>query len=167
MVEEIAGLVTDLGLSALYVTHDQAEAFSLADEVAVMRNGQIEQLAAPEDLVAAPATPYVAEFLRLGALLPVTRGPSGWHLEDGLAIAPSDAVTTASRVLIPSRAVRITAPAAGTLTARVVRMVFRGDAHVVIAELPGGHRLQITTEGRLSPDSRIGLRIPLDALCWF
>ncbi len=47
MVTEIGQLVANLGLTAIYVTHDQSEAFSLADQVAVMRAGVIEQLAAP------------------------------------------------------------------------------------------------------------------------
>ncbi|HYC32702.1 MAG TPA: ATP-binding cassette domain-containing protein [Gemmatimonadales bacterium] len=54
----------ELGFTALLVTHDLQEAFLLADRVAVMRAGRIEQVGVPDALVAAPGTPYVAELLR-------------------------------------------------------------------------------------------------------
>ncbi|MDE3241008.1 MAG: ABC transporter ATP-binding protein [Paracoccaceae bacterium] len=167
MVDEIAGLVSDLGLSALYVTHDQAEAFSLADEVAVMRQGRIEQLAPPEELLAAPATPHVAEFLRIGAVLPVMRGPDGWHLSGGPRLAPTTALAHASQVLIPARAVRVASPGEGRLDAYVIRTLFRGDGHLATLDLPGGHRMQLPVPDRLTPGARIGLDFDDAALRWF
>ncbi len=56
-------LVAELGVTVLLVTHDLREAFRLADRVAVMREGRIEQLAEPETLLRAPATAYVGELL--------------------------------------------------------------------------------------------------------
>lgn len=77
MVEEIADLVGELNLSAVYVTHDHAEALTLANHVAVMRGGRIEQLAAPEELVSHPKTPAVADFLP--TWVPAARGQRrGW-----------------------------------------------------------------------------------------
>jgi len=61
--EEFLGLRRGLSVTALLVTHDLHEAFLLADEVAVLRAGSIEQLAAPAELLRNPATPYVAELL--------------------------------------------------------------------------------------------------------
>ena len=58
-----AALVERLGVTVLLVTHDLREAFLLADRVAVMQSGRIEQLADPDTLRRAPATPYVAELL--------------------------------------------------------------------------------------------------------
>jgi len=58
-----AALRAESGIATLLVTHDLHEAFLLADRVAVMRAGRIEQDAPPDTLVAAPATPYVAELL--------------------------------------------------------------------------------------------------------
>jgi iron(III) transport system ATP-binding protein len=80
MVTEIGQLVANLGLTAIYVTHDQSEAFSLADQVAVMRAGVIEQLAAPEALVAEPTTPEVADFLRLGCVVPVEQHDNAYRI---------------------------------------------------------------------------------------
>jgi osmoprotectant transport system ATP-binding protein len=58
------GVRRELGFTAVLVTHDIAEAFLLADRVAVLRAGRLEQVDSPERLRAAPTTPYVAELLR-------------------------------------------------------------------------------------------------------
>jgi sulfate transport system ATP-binding protein len=55
-----------LGLTSIFVTHDQEEALETADLVAVMNEGKIEQIGTPDDLRHAPATPFVAEFLNSG-----------------------------------------------------------------------------------------------------
>jgi sulfate transport system ATP-binding protein len=62
----LRGLHERLGLTTIFVTHDQDEALELADLVAVMNKGQIEQIAAPVELRANPATPFVADFLGQG-----------------------------------------------------------------------------------------------------
>lgn len=60
---EIHQLLAELGITTVFVTHDQDEAFVLGDEVAVMADGQVVQQAAPADLYARPATPWVAAFV--------------------------------------------------------------------------------------------------------
>jgi putative spermidine/putrescine transport system ATP-binding protein len=61
--EQIRLLQQRLGITTLFVTHDQEEALSLADRVGVMRNGRLEQVAVPSELYAHPATAFVAEFV--------------------------------------------------------------------------------------------------------
>jgi putative spermidine/putrescine transport system ATP-binding protein len=61
--EQIRGLQQRLGTTTLFVTHDQEEALSMADRVGVMREGRLEQVAAPSELYARPATAFVAEFV--------------------------------------------------------------------------------------------------------
>jgi len=77
--EEIRRIQTQLGITTLYVTHDQEEALSISDHVAVMSSGRIEQLGTPSEMYGAPATPFVAEFIgtmnRLQAV--VVDGASG------------------------------------------------------------------------------------------
>jgi ABC-type Fe3+/spermidine/putrescine transport system ATPase subunit len=60
---EIRALQKKLGLTVLYVTHDQAEAMTLSDRIAVVNHGRFEQIGAPEEVYENPATPFVAEFL--------------------------------------------------------------------------------------------------------
>ena len=63
--EEIRRIQTELGITTFFVTHDQEEALAIADRVAVMRAGDIEQIGTPEELYRRPATPFVAEFVGL------------------------------------------------------------------------------------------------------
>ena len=63
--EEIRRIQTDLGITTLFVTHDQDEALAVADRVAVMRAGNVEQVGTPEELYSRPATPFIADFVGL------------------------------------------------------------------------------------------------------
>jgi iron(III) transport system ATP-binding protein len=60
---EVARILRDVGVTSIFVTHDQDEAFVLGDQVAVMRSGRIEQIGTPDELYRSPATPWVAEFV--------------------------------------------------------------------------------------------------------
>ena len=70
--DEIRRIQTDLGITTLFVTHDQEEALAVADRVAVMREGNIEQIGTPEELYTTPATPFVAAFVGLSNKMPAT-----------------------------------------------------------------------------------------------
>ncbi len=61
--EEIRRIQLELGITTLYVTHDQEEALSISDRVAVMWGGKIEQIGSPAEMYGNPATPFVAEFI--------------------------------------------------------------------------------------------------------
>src|SRR5262249_25835034 len=61
--EEIRRIQLELGITTLYVTHDQEEALAISDHVAVMYGGVIEQMGPPHEMYTAPATPFVAEFI--------------------------------------------------------------------------------------------------------
>ena len=63
MRAEIAGIQRDLGVTTFYVTHDQVEAMTMGDRVAVIKDGVLQQVAAPEDLYANPANVFVAAFI--------------------------------------------------------------------------------------------------------
>jgi iron(III) transport system ATP-binding protein len=62
---QIATLTRGSGATALYITHDQAEAFALADQIGILNQGRIEQVGTPEEIYQAPATPFVAKFTGL------------------------------------------------------------------------------------------------------
>ena len=63
MQEELKRIQHELGITFVYVTHDQEEAFSMSDAVAVMDRGRIEQVGEPADVYRRPATTFVAEFV--------------------------------------------------------------------------------------------------------
>lgn len=69
LMNELRQILKEVGVTALYVTHDQAEAFAIADRVVVLNAGRIEQVGSPEAIYCAPATPFVARFLGLTNLI--------------------------------------------------------------------------------------------------
>ena len=75
---ELRAILKRVGVTAIYVTHDQTEAFAIADRVVVMNGGRIEQLGTPQTVYQQPATPFVARFLGFHNLL------SGTVLSSGL-----------------------------------------------------------------------------------
>jgi putative spermidine/putrescine transport system ATP-binding protein len=70
--DEIRRVQLEVGITTLFVTHDQEEALAIADRVGVMNGGKIEQLAPPVDVYHRPATPFVAQFVGLSNRLPAT-----------------------------------------------------------------------------------------------
>ena len=67
---ELKGIQRDVGITFVYVTHDQEEALTMSDRIAVMHQGQVEQLAPPEEVYERPATEFVAGFIGVSNLLP-------------------------------------------------------------------------------------------------
>ena len=68
---EISSLVREAGATAVYITHDQAEAFALADQIGVLQKGRLIQFGRPEEVYTRPASPFVARFTGLAGELPV------------------------------------------------------------------------------------------------
>ncbi|MCW2493984.1 MAG: putative spermidine/putrescine transport system ATP-binding protein [Pseudonocardiales bacterium] len=78
--DEIRRIQLELGVTTVFVTHDQEEALSMADRVGVMRDGRLEQCAAPSELYQRPETPFVAEFVGTMNRLPGSMVPGGVRL---------------------------------------------------------------------------------------
>jgi iron(III) transport system ATP-binding protein len=74
---ELRQLQKSLGITTLMVTHNQDEAMLMADRIAVINHGRVEQYATPQEIYRAPATPFVAEFVGQGNWLPFERGSDG------------------------------------------------------------------------------------------
>jgi spermidine/putrescine transport system ATP-binding protein len=91
---ELKAIQHDVGITFIHVTHDQEEAMTMADRIAVMRAGRIEQLGAPDELYEQPQTAFVAGFLGASNLLPGTvSGSDTVRLDDGTDVrVPSDAL---------------------------------------------------------------------------
>ncbi|WP_326843593.1 ABC transporter ATP-binding protein [Streptomyces sp. NBC_01558] len=135
--EEISRLQQELGITTLFVTHDQEEALSMADRVAVMRSGKLEQCAAPADLYGRPATAFVAEFVGTMSRIPGTL--DGESVEVLGRRLPVDGEAPAVRevdVLVRPEAVQVSADESGD--ARLVATAFLGAATRVTVRLADG-----------------------------
>jgi len=80
---ELRDILKASGIAAVFVTHDQEEALSISDSVAVMQQGNLEQHDTPETVYTYPASRFVAEFVTQGNFLPAYRGRNGWETEVG------------------------------------------------------------------------------------
>ncbi|WEG09648.1 ABC transporter ATP-binding protein [Microbacterium horticulturae] len=91
MQVELKRIQQEVGITFLYVTHDQNEAMSMADRLAVMNGGRIEDIGAPQRVYDKPQTQFVAEFLGTCNILPAEFGDAGdLRLPDGTAVHTSD-----------------------------------------------------------------------------
>ncbi|MDR6819440.1 iron(III) transport system ATP-binding protein [Neorhizobium sp. 2083] len=171
MVGELAELIATLGLTAIYVTHDHAEALTLADDVAVMRGGLIEQLASPDQLIERPATPEVADFLRLGGIADLDYRDGLWVFKgsDVALLRDAGAAGASARVLIPVGAISAGDVGPGRLAATVLRSQFRGDGHLATVSLvgPAHIELQVLSRVKLRPGDAVGLSIDTHQVRWF
>jgi multiple sugar transport system ATP-binding protein len=86
MRTEIKKLVTSLGITTIYVTHDQVEAMSMADRIAVMKDGEMVQIAAPLDLYERPKTQFVAEFVGSPAMNLLAARGTGARIDCALPV---------------------------------------------------------------------------------
>ena len=157
----------ELDITTIYVTHDQAEALALSDRVAVMQNGHVEQIAAPETVYRDPATRFVAEFVGDNNLFDGTVTDDGSSVDvDGATIPlPADAAVAAGESV--TVAVRPEAIAVGngtegaasgdaTLTATVETHEFLGDAYRAHCRWEG-HRIECKTTAAAPPSGEVTL----------
>ncbi len=154
LVVEIRELLDRLRITALYVTHDQSEAFAVADRIAVIRRGRIEQRGPAEEVWRRPATEFVAEFLGFPTILTATvrRGVADLGRLGSLPLP--DVPDGEVRVVVRPDAVAL--DDSGHLEGVVRARTFRGD-HVALAVDVDGTRLDVRGDAALG--ARVRLRI--------
>lgn len=147
--DELRAVLRKVGVMAIYVTHDQEEAFALADQVALLHAGRLEQVGTPEMIYRQPASLWAARFLGLRNLVP------GDYLGDGRIATPLGALAgTVVDALLPGvESVAVIAPDAAELTdspsgpnvlsAAIVARQFRGRHYRVRLQPPGGLSLDL------------------------
>jgi ABC-type Fe3+/spermidine/putrescine transport system ATPase subunit len=118
MQDELRDVQRRVGLTFLHVTHDQEEAFRLADRVAVLHRGRVAQLGAPRDVYRKPATAFVAGFLGIANVFPGRAEPDGlrFRTEAGLVLEARDALRGAAFAAIREERVVVHPVAAGAPT---------------------------------------------------
>ncbi|MFF0290381.1 ABC transporter ATP-binding protein [Streptomyces sp. NPDC005262] len=158
---ELKRIQTEVGITFIHVTHDQEEAMTMADTVAVMNAGRVEQLGAPADLYENPKTTFVANFLGTSNLIEgeitesgtdilVGAGGSTLRLPAGRCSAPT---TRGGRILVGIRPEKISLTSAGEadtiaagrnrVTGRIVDSSFIGVSTQYVVESPAGKALQV------------------------
>jgi putative spermidine/putrescine transport system ATP-binding protein len=148
--DEIRRLQLSVGITTLFVTHDQAEALSIADRVGVMRAGRLEQVAAPDEVYARPATPFVAEFVGAMNRLPGRLVAPGRVTVLGQELAADgDATGPDVDVLVRPEAVEIRADEAGE--GRVVTRTFLGAVTRVTVAMTDGTELLADAPSHRAP----------------
>jgi len=154
---ELKRIQQEVGITFIYVTHDQEEAMTMSDRIAVMNRGKYEQLGDPETLYERPATAYVAGFLGVSNLLPATLGGRDGEyvaatLADGASIrVPASVVDGKSGVRIGVRPEKIRLHSESTaipermnrLAGRVIDASYLGASTSYLIESRAGERLTV------------------------
>jgi putative spermidine/putrescine transport system ATP-binding protein len=152
--EQIRRIQTELGITTLFVTHDQEEALAVADRVAVMREGRIEQIGTPEELYTTPASPFVADFVGLSNRVPaVLKGDGVTVLGQTIAVlgeAPDDGAVLAY-VRPEDLVFAATARTKGAIPATVVASSFLGSLRRTSVRLDDGTLLSVQHEVSVQP----------------
>ncbi len=149
---DLRDILKQVGVTAVYVTHDQTEAFAVADRVALMNAGRIEQLDEPRNVYDCPATPFAARFLGFRNLIPATVLGAGKVLTElgelQVADTPSPAGSEIVLLIRPEAAsmLQIGDPASeNVIEAKVTNTSFRGKYTQVWVET-GGENLMFEVE---------------------
>jgi putative spermidine/putrescine transport system ATP-binding protein len=168
--DEIRRVQLDVGTTTLFVTHDQEEALAVADRVGVMNAGRLDQIAAPTELYARPATRFVAEFVGLSNKVrtdvssgqATVLGSRVGLLDGSVEQGPGDA-------LVRPESVRVSPSEAGVeANARVVSVAFLGPFSRVQCRLDDGELVVAQTTSslatRLSVDAAVHVDVEADAV---
>jgi spermidine/putrescine transport system ATP-binding protein len=176
---ELKALQEEVGITFIYVTHDQEEALTMSDRIAVMSQGRVEQVGPPKEIYEEPATAYVADFLGVSNLMEATaagttEGGCRVKLGDFDLVAgqgEADTVGPAKITIRPERVQLVDHGQTGenTIPAMVERVVYVGSVLQVMLNLAPGERIQawIHNEGGDLPytsGSPVAARLPREAL---
>ncbi len=179
---EIKRLQSQLGITVVFVTHDQGEALTMADRVAILNQGRIQQLDAPKALYERPRTRFVAGFIGETNFMPAEIGPlrtQGALVQLPGGASPREVRTDAlvGRVAAGGRAVAALRPEQivigspedpAALRATVSGVIYSGSTVLCIAQLSDGTelraRLPDPSRVALAAGDRVGLLWPADAL---
>ncbi|GGU60615.1 ABC transporter ATP-binding protein [Lentzea flava] len=174
MRTEIRRLHQSLGLTTVYVTHDQEEALALADRLVVLRLGEVQQVGSPEEVYAHPVNRYVAGFMGYRNMIPVTVTAQ----DDERATVRADGVELvgvkreeladhAVAAVRPEDFAVVTEAGENTLDATVEIVEYHGREQAVEARLRDGTQLHVRTNSRLAPGDAIRLKVPVERVLVF
>ena len=149
---ELRELIKRLQITAVFVTHEQDEAFDLGDQVALLHSGRLAQVGTPEELYGQPASPFVARFIGRSSMLPVTvtgRTPDGvtvtlygqsWEIPGHHPVADAGPAWLYMR----PEAMYLSEPVGVALTGVVARRRFTGSGAAYVVTLKDGRALEVS-----------------------
>jgi spermidine/putrescine transport system ATP-binding protein len=148
---ELKQIQREVGITFVYVTHDQEEALTMSDRIAVMRNGELQQVGSAEDVYERPVNTFVAQFIGISNLLSATAEAGGVRLADGqlLALPLPDGVTTGASVQVSVRPEKLSLTGGDGrvgIESTVVETIYLGTATNYVLEAPGGVRLIVIAQ---------------------
>jgi len=177
---ELNALQKQVGITFLYVTHDQEEALTMSDRLAVMRHGRIVQLGSPEQVYSEPADAYVADFLGVSNLMDATveaaSGPGACRVRLGEFVLEATAgrrqVSGAVKLAIRPERVHLHPhgeQGPNRIPGMVERIVFLGSTSQIFLRLANGAALQALErndgdQGRPGQGTPVSVQLPADAL---
>jgi spermidine/putrescine transport system ATP-binding protein len=152
---ELKRIQREVGITFVYVTHDQEEALTMSDRIAVMNGGRVEQIGVPEEVYERPATTFVAGFIGVSNLMPASvSGPGAVRLENGPTVSvPADGLAAGERcyAVVRPEKLRIGALPGEAMRANgrphvegvVESSVYLGTATQIVVNLGGGVRMTV------------------------
>jgi len=166
MQNELKTIQQQIGITFVYVTHDQEEALSMSDTVVVIAEGEIQQIGTPTDIYNEPKNAFVADFIGEsniidGIMLEDTRVKFSGHIFDCVdgGFGQNEAVD----VVVRPEDVDVVAPEAGMLTGKVTSVTFKGVHYEIIVDIRG-FKWMIQSTDYVAPEATIGLYIEPDAI---
>ena len=166
MQNELKTIQQAIGITFVYVTHDQEEALSMSDTVVVMADGEIQQIGTPTDIYNEPKNAFVADFIGEsnivdGVMLEDRRVKFASHVFDCLdgGFDKNEAVD----VVIRPEDVDVVAPDKGMLTGTVTAVTFKGVHYEIIVDIKG-FKWMIQSTDYVAPEENIGIYIEPDAI---
>ena len=145
---DVHSLLKGIGMTTILVTHDQDEALTFGDRVAVMRRGTIEQVGSPSDVYGRPASPWVATFVGEANLLDAHFRDAG--AETAIGVLPTASTSGSGQVLCRPEQLRLAAPGPATVSA----VAYFGRDTRYEVDVPGADPLVVRTPG--PPDHELG-----------
>lgn len=163
---ELKSMHERLGITFIYVTHDQEEALTMSDKVVVMSDGMIQQIGTPEEIYNEPKNAFVADFIgesnifegKMAASMTVSFCGAEFPCVDNV---PKD---TRVDVVVRPEDVVITRPVDGQIRGVVDSAVFKGMYYEITAILPDENEVVIQTTRNVRPGEEIGMRIGPDEI---
>ncbi len=156
--DEIRRIQLEVGTTTVFVTHDQEEAFALADRVAVMNLGLLEQVAPPTEIYQRPRTAFVAEFVGLTNRLPgVARGGMVDVLDSQAPLLDGSVESGDVTVLVRPESIRVTPSPDGNAT--VAAMSFRGAICLLRIQLTAGNIVLVQVPSAESAELNLGTAV--------